>query len=86
MAKRGRYGAEKRQKELKKKKKREEKLARKQLKKQEAEGDPEVVQDASDEQKDIEASEDISAGTVAEGLKGETGTDDGLANKEPTKT
>jgi hypothetical protein len=33
MAKRGRYGAEKRQKELKKKKKREEKLERKRLKK-----------------------------------------------------
>ena len=34
MAKRGRYGAEKRQKELKKKKKREDKLERKRLKKQ----------------------------------------------------
>ncbi len=33
MAKRGKYGAEKRQKELKKKKKREEKLERKRLKK-----------------------------------------------------
>jgi hypothetical protein len=34
MARRGKYGAEKRQRELKKKKKREEKLEKKRLKKQ----------------------------------------------------
>ena len=39
MAKRGKYGFEKRLKELKKKKKREEKLERKRLKKQDAQMD-----------------------------------------------
>jgi hypothetical protein len=44
MARRGKYGAEKRQKELKKKKKREEKLERKRLKKKEStDGEPENV-------------------------------------------
>jgi hypothetical protein len=44
MARRGNYGAEKRQKELKKKKKREKKLERKHLKKLENGGtEPEVA-------------------------------------------
>jgi hypothetical protein len=45
VAKRGRYGAEKRQRELKKKKKREEKLVRKRLTKQGEPVNPEVDQD-----------------------------------------
>lgn len=48
MARRGKFGAEKRQKELKKKKKKQEKLEKKRLKRQEnAEGEPEKGGDES---------------------------------------
>lgn len=50
MAKRGKYGAEKRQKELKNKKKREKKLLKKQLRKQESQGEPEKSGDEQVEQ------------------------------------
>jgi transcription elongation GreA/GreB family factor len=53
MAKRGKFGAEKRQKELKKKKKREEKLERKRLKKQESlQGESENAGDEQAEKAD----------------------------------
>jgi hypothetical protein len=50
MARRGRYGAEKRQKELKKKKKREEKLERKRTKK--LDGAPDEVEAGNGEESD----------------------------------
>lgn len=53
MARRGKYGTEKRQKELKKKKKREEKLVRKRLKKQGgSEGESETSEDEQVEKAD----------------------------------
>ncbi len=55
MARRGNYGAEKRQKELKKKKKQKEKLERKQLKKQENSQGEAVV--GGDEQ--LEKADDV---------------------------
>jgi hypothetical protein len=64
MAKRGKYGAEKRQKELKKKKKREEKLEKKKRAKN-PEGDPvegEVTAEAVDGA--VEPAEDASTETV----------------------
>jgi hypothetical protein len=55
VARRGKYGAEKRQKEIKKKKKRQEKLERKQLKKQtNAEGDQQVDTESPAEGGDTE--------------------------------
>jgi len=69
MAKRGKYGAEKRQKELKKKKKREEKLEKKKLK---AMGnvvvDPETGEEVTAEAVDgvVEPAEDASEATESE--------------------
>ena len=63
MARRGKFGAEKRQKELKRKKKREEKLEKKRLKKLgTTPGEPEP---GGDEQ--VEKTEDAAGGEAGEG-------------------